>query len=522
MRNTRVTSHADSSHEGAAFSESSKGRSKTLARTGHNSISVWVRNLLAFFSLVEQITSATSDTEHLFKAERQELAIQWAPIVWLHSKEQFYPSSVVNFLQHIKPSKYGKGTFLAMNNGETEVILPSLPRRRQSWDTYLLASYNVECQNCPLPKYLYGEKPGRDYVPPTYGMINSCALQRKQKSLSSNKAVKYHEFLNDTRTEPNISSSQNTETYQEIDDNNTIFERETVTLPVIPISNESGRTNGTITNNISVINELEEMVRLERSPIDSRKMQMQDIFIDKLKNNGDFTFQREAKQHDIYSKQSQKFSVTYWIFYPYNQGKEICTTKLFFLGRVLQPTMGGMCYGDEIYMGNHVGDWEHITIQFEGRMPKQLYISSHNFGAFYNYDRQNHVFRYHSEDTREGIPMFPEYPSVLHLHENHPIVFAALGSHGLWPAPGTHQYNSIPVLEDKTDYGTPWLTWQNLEIIDFTHFSELSPFQRLWLSYEGRWGNPEYNCHAMMGGFCETNRGPTGIPKKRINFPCQG
>ncbi|XP_068224026.1 uncharacterized protein [Palaemon carinicauda] len=581
-----VKNQKDSNEKTDSF-KTTNSVSKTLDKARHNSNVDWIRKILKFLLIVQQINTATSDKEHLLKAEYQELANQWAPIVWLHSKEQFYPHSVASFLQHVKPSKYGKGEFLVIDNGETEITLPPLPKGRRSWDTHMMASYNAECKSCPLPQFMYGKKPGKEHIPPTYATINICAPRKTGKKLSSDGNINYQESLSDAGIEDNIDITQNTSessishytlvpgvldvqedetkdypplaynqnytamnnisviieensqtklehfsnatgsqgqghnistidntdifesipevNYQEI--NNTFPEREITALKTSPLSSESGRGNGTALNT-NVQSESEDPRDLEGVSSSSKKL------------NNTFGFHRKAKQQNKFSEQSQQFSVTYWLFYPYNKGKKICTTTLFFLGRILQPTLGGECYGEEIYMGNHVGDWEHITIKFEGRLPKQLYIASHNFGAFYTYDHHNHVFRYQSEDTREGLTMFPEYPKLLRLHENHPIIFAALGSHGLWPTPGTHHYNSIPVLKDETDYGTPWLTWQNLEIIDLDNFSELSPFQKFWLSYEGRWGNPSQNCHTLMGGFCEINQGPTGVPRKRLNFPC--
>lgn len=59
------------------------------------------------------------------------------------------------------------------------------------------------------------------------------------------------------------------------------------------------------------------------------------------------------------------FTITYWFFYPYNHGKEVCTTTVWLLGRVAKPLYKGKCMGQNIVMGNHVGDWEHLSIYFE-------------------------------------------------------------------------------------------------------------------------------------------------------------
>lgn len=61
------------------------------------------------------------------------------------------------------------------------------------------------------------------------------------------------------------------------------------------------------------------------------------------------------------------FTVTYWMFYPYNRGKPVCSINLgFFLGRMVKPRdKMGKCHGEEVTMGDHVGDWEHVSIQFK-------------------------------------------------------------------------------------------------------------------------------------------------------------
>ncbi|XP_042232038.1 uncharacterized protein LOC121872958 isoform X2 [Homarus americanus] len=217
----------------------------------------------------------------------------------------------------------------------------------------------------------------------------------------------------------------------------------------------------------------------------------------------------------------QQFTVTYWMFYPFNNGKDICTANLgYFLGRILKPTINGVCHGEEITMGNHVGDWEHVSIQFKGSTPTQMYVSAHTFGAYYTYIPHLHEFLYAGQDTRDGIAMSPNYPRTVQLTGSHPVLYAARGSHGLWGAPGIHQYMWLPLLKDDTGMGTAWKTWHNVDIIDLEDPTGTSP-HRHWWSYNGRWGNPSIKCHVLMVGFCELGRGPTGIQRKRVNFPCQ-
>lgn len=65
-----------------------------------------------------------------------------------------------------------------------------------------------------------------------------------------------------------------------------------------------------------------------------------------------------------------------------------------------------------------------------------MYVSSHHFGAYYKYDSHHHHFTYSGQDTRKGIPMSPIYPERVKVVNSHPVLYSALGSHGLWAAPG--------------------------------------------------------------------------------------
>ena len=37
-------------------------------------------------------------------------------------------------------------------------------------------------------------------------------------------------------------------------------------------------------------------------------------------------------------------------------------------------------------MGNHVGDWEHVTVRLRNNRPHQMYIGAHDFGGVYNWN----------------------------------------------------------------------------------------------------------------------------------------
>lgn len=57
------------------------------------------------------------------------------------------------------------------------------------------------------------------------------------------------------------------------------------------------------------------------------------------------------------------FFVTYWFFFPYNEGKEICSLRLGKSKAVPMLNIFKKCLGKVVRFGNHVGDWEHMTLQ---------------------------------------------------------------------------------------------------------------------------------------------------------------
>jgi hypothetical protein len=121
--------------------------------------------------------------------------------------------------------------------------------------------------------------------------------------------------------------------------------------------------------------------------------------------------------------------LAYYAFFPFNFGKKIPVS----LNRVY---------------GNHVGDWEHVTIRLINGVPVQAYISSHNFGETAAWD---------IVEKRNGRGVF----------------YCSEGSHGFWRTPGTHVYKEVALgivtLKDETNGSGPqWDTRVNLEGFGWT------------------------------------------------------
>jgi len=203
--------------------------------------------------------------------------------------------------------------------------------------------------------------------------------------------------------------------------------------------------------------------------------------------------------------------LVYFVYFPYNRGKSVADT----------------------IWGNHVGDWEHITVRLldDGAgtfNPSQVYLSAHSFGGAYDWGSGE-------------VELFDG---------THPVVYAATGSHGFWAQPGNHVYQSIgetdPVFDlcitlvcadlvDETAPDVAWDTWEFVLGMDFFAQQGLMGMSwPVWMSDDFtdpgagdpavpgmgpiyRWGNPE-DCSVLgipiditqLIGVCRLEDGPTG------------
>lgn len=208
-------------------------------------------------------------------------------------------------------------------------------------------------------------------------------------------------------------------------------------------------------------------------------------------------------------KGSQIVDLVYFFYYPYNRGKSVVDT----------------------IWGNHVGDWEHITVRLnrgadDVLTPVQVYLSAHSFGGAYDW----------AEVERTG--------------DTHPVVYSAWGSHGVWSSPGAHEYMTIGEevlgvcvtivctdLTDDTAAGIAWDTWERVAGFDYGAKAGLGDQTwPVWMSESFsepgaepsstpgggpifRWGNEE-DCSTLgvdisdLIGVCRLEDGPTGPASK--------
>ncbi|XP_022913223.2 uncharacterized protein [Onthophagus taurus] len=205
------------------------------------------------------------------------------------------------------------------------------------------------------------------------------------------------------------------------------------------------------------------------------------------------------------------FIASYWFFFPYNEGKKVC-----FLGsRIPVPFIPVLnkCLGVTKKIGNHVGDFEHITISFNSNYePIELFASTHDIGAYYSYDLRGRVFRYKDQRRRKTLLKHINFPAEVRLDRNRPVLYAARGSHGLWGDRGRQRYYKLPNLYDYTGYGVVWRTWEDIQIYHLKYSKQPD-----WMQFIGKWGNPRDGC---LWGLCELSDAPNGIVDRPVDFEC--
>jgi len=207
--------------------------------------------------------------------------------------------------------------------------------------------------------------------------------------------------------------------------------------------------------------------------------------------------------------------VSYRFFYPYNYGKDVCVGLEEF----------GICLGSVRTFGNHVGDWEHLSLRIQNGEPVEAYLGVHSFGAWYTWDRNSSRFefsegeplRMETEEDNLDIDLPEtrievEYPRYLDLEDGRIAVFSANGSHGTWAQPGKHTYLHILTvhLDDFTERGSRWNTWQNINIYEMGN--TFTGTNSSWLEFQGRWGNThKLECDLEpLFGECGLVSGPGG------------
>jgi len=207
--------------------------------------------------------------------------------------------------------------------------------------------------------------------------------------------------------------------------------------------------------------------------------------------------------------------IFYFAFFPYNRGKRVCTgvyhdnycpVYIPFTSHCAVPRING-CVGGYTVFGNHVGDWEHVTVRLRGNLQVGCYTPVFAVGS--------------THDSAVRLP----WSSVEKTADGHPIIFAAKGSHGMYFNAARHRYQNLPnghYLVDETSKGKAWDTWKNVVTVTgttnhWTCSSDAPNFNQglcsTLLSLNNfRWGNKKDGCGIIeaLSGECRLNDGPAG------------
>eukprot|EP00795_Rhopilema_esculentum_P009269 gene9269-16961_t len=213
----------------------------------------------------------------------------------------------------------------------------------------------------------------------------------------------------------------------------------------------------------------------------------------------------------------------YWAFFPYNRGKNVCIGGAKF----------GRCFGGCTVMGNHVGDWEHVTVRLVNNRPSKMYVGAHNFGGIYSWNGRTFA-KEAQKKLRDQFQLAvtgvnsPGSESFVALcndkltfsRDGHPIVYSAVGSHGMWTRRGRITYKTIKngeKLQDLVSTGTAWDTWRKMVMIPYSKHRHYRGNLK-WMNFKGRWGDPKRGCVLLekISGECRLNSGPTGPAAKSV------
>ncbi|XP_075164312.1 uncharacterized protein LOC142236916 isoform X2 [Haematobia irritans] len=498
----------------------------------------------------------------------ERLIKQWAPVVWLAPEEKFMPLGVEEFLAHVHPES------------KDREFTPGMPFGDNSEKSYLVTNAEIDQLLENETSFIYGRNPNISPVP-IYAVVTLCTTEQRplpQAHLehSVNTAIKIPPPQQALQM-PNYQQTQIIRQEQRF----AIPQLDVIKAtrgPYIPVTlgplNQSNNTIRRSSRLYPVFQRVKrnigqppypqniqpprvsfppfDLVMGESAPVseiiipttgpndidDSGAEDNENTknFIANLSDNVKFSIPIDDQENFLGNENGREsfkykdgtpipsFHVTYWMFYPYSQGKNMCTLKLGPFGRIPFPAVYGYCLGRKKDIGSHIGDWEHMTLYFTGEAePEAMYVSAHDAGAFYTYNRLTGSFEFKRQETRKGILQRPNFPKTVTTFNDHPVLFAAKGSHGLWTAPGKHRFVKVARLYDINGFGTPWNTWKSVTIT----YENLKSYGRslapTWLSFKGKWGNPKSKCHPLRRiglNFCEYTDGPTGIPLKEPHFQC--
>ncbi|KAI8831709.1 hypothetical protein BC829DRAFT_103031 [Chytridium lagenaria] len=186
----------------------------------------------------------------------------------------------------------------------------------------------------------------------------------------------------------------------------------------------------------------------------------------------------------IVPKSNGVVDIFYWHFSPYNLGKN--------------TPLG--------WVDDHVGDWERFII-----------VRTVN-GQAVSLDYYTH--------GGQGVRVVPANDKRVQWVGTHPVVYTALGSHGMWPQAAKNTYKTVVLVYDLVDEtgdnGSQWQTWNNVSTIMYRPYGGYTGAES-FLNYKGRYGNKgETDCwYYSAAGSCTLATGPEGPSRWLLGPPGQ-
>lgn len=202
------------------------------------------------------------------------------------------------------------------------------------------------------------------------------------------------------------------------------------------------------------------------------------------------------------------FTIAYFIFYPFNLGKSI-------------PLLFGK------YYGNHVSDIESYLIDFKSGKPQTILIGFHEWDICVAWSPDTDLTSL-GDKAKDCIKTksFKKADDGGNESETgtHPILYVALGSHGLNYESGRKYYKPAIGLNDYYGGdGEKLQTWKNNGTVVATYLDwnktlkelkmvdDSSPWKDIRLHQIKRWGNTPFGCLPLGIGECRNNYGPHQI-----------
>lgn len=159
----------------------------------------------------------------------------------------------------------------------------------------------------------------------------------------------------------------------------------------------------------------------------------------------------------------------YWIFAPYNLSK-----KVGVLG----------------WVGNHVGDWERITVRTVNGVAESVDYHAHG-------------------DAGSGTIPYAQAPK---FSDDRPVAYVSKGSHGMWSSAGTFTYVNAVIFQLKDETSDGGVYWDTQNALYNLNYPDTYTGADSWLNFLGDWGNEGVNnCWwYIIHKECELIDGPNG------------